>query len=142
MAYVDLDDMEARIPPGVLLNALDDDDDGQPDDGLWAKIQQAVGEKIDGCLGVRFAVPFNPPLPAVVVSAAQIFAAEMVYDRKGFSGEERNPWAGRAARMMAKLEKIADGLLPLAPGMERARPSVSVITERAKTHSSRDNLIL
>lgn len=135
MAYVELEDMEARIPPTVLLNALDDDDDGQPDAGLWEKIQQAVQEKIDGCLGVRFKVPFKAPLPPVVVSSAQIFAAEMVYDRKGFSGEERNPWAGKAERQMKKLEKIADGLMPLAPGMERAKPSVSVIADRAKTYS-------
>ena len=40
MAYLTKADLDGLIPPQFLLEALDDDQDGQEDAGLWDKIAQ------------------------------------------------------------------------------------------------------
>jgi phage gp36-like protein len=136
-AYVLLSDMNARLPAVFLIQSLDDDGDGAADPGVWDAVAAAVAQEIDGILGVRFSVPFANPIPAPVISSAQVLAAEALYARRGFQGEEKNPWHKLASGHRATLQKIAAGEQPLAPDRARQAPSASIVGERAKTTSAR-----
>jgi phage gp36-like protein len=129
--------VNGHIPTHFLIQALDDDSDGLADQGVWDQIAAAVAQEIDGILGVRFAVPFVNPLPAPVVTAAQFLACELIYNRRGFSGEEKNPWAALAKQQRATLAKIAAGELPLGPDRARQAPSASIVSEPSKASSRR-----
>ena len=131
--YVALTDLHGKIPPAFLTQALDDDGDGAADAGLWELIASQAGDAIDGVLGQRYATPFDPA-PAIVRTAALIFAAEAVYARRGVSPEQ-NPWKAQADATRAKLAAIGTGAEPLVPGTERERPSATLIGEASHTFS-------
>jgi len=137
--YVTMAAMNGLIPNAFLVQALDDDEDGVADPTAWADVLAAVQAEIDGVLGVRFTVPFANPLPGMVVDAAQVLAAELLYNRRGFA-EDKNPWTRRARTVRERLEKIARGELPLTPETQRARPSASIVAEPAKTTSQSGKL--
>jgi len=132
--YVSLTDLQAIIPPAFLTQALDDDSDGVID--AWTAVQAAAERAVNAALGVRFTVPFTDPIPAIVTEAAFLFAAEACYTRRGVEFDQ-NPFGKPAATMRATLRQIAAGEMPLAPGLERQKPSVSVISEPSRTHSTR-----
>lgn len=132
--YVLIADLEGLVPAAFIVQALDDNEDGQSDAAAWAAVLKSVHQAIDGTLGMRFPVPFAAPLPAKVSEAAAIFACELLYARRGRSGEH-NPWTARADAMRKTLERIAEGKLPLTPQTQRATPPVSIVAEQAKTTS-------
>lgn len=132
--YFDLPDLEALIPADFLTQALDDDGDGQVD--AWEVVRTGACREVDAILGVRYAVPFAAPLPAVVVHAAVTFAAEACYVRRGVTGE-KNPFTKAADASRKQLREIAAGALPLDPTIPRARPSASIITEPSRTAGDR-----
>lgn len=139
MPYILKAEIEADIPPQFLLEALDDDNDGNEDAGLWDKIEASAAEAVDGVLGQRYAVPFTAPLPAVVKNAARVFILEKLYARRGTKTED-NPWTSQANKLRAKLDLIADGEEPLTPGANKANQSVTVMKEAAKTTSGSESL--
>lgn len=132
MRYVELTDLSALIPPATLTEALDDNGDGAADAGLFDGLSSQVSRDIDGRLGQRYLTPFVYPYPALVVSAARIFAVEALYTRRNLTGD-KNPFTAQADKWRDKLDLIGAGKEPLQPGQERARPSASAITEPAKT---------
>lgn len=131
--YVALTDLQAIIPPAFLTQALDDDSDGVID--AWTAVQAAAERAVNAALGVRFTVPFTDPIPPIVAEAAFLFAAEACYTRRGVEFDQ-NPFGKSASTMRATLRQIAAGEMPLAPTIERQKPSVSVITEPARTAGS------
>jgi len=133
MAYLTKADLDGLIPPQFLLEALDDDQDGVEDVGLWDKIAQQAADAVDALLGQRYTVPFTAPLPPLVAQAARVFAASALYRRRGYT-DDRNPWGKEAERLSVKLSRIGQGLEPLTPGADRAEDSVSIIVEQAKTY--------
>ncbi|WP_043585362.1 phage protein Gp36 family protein [Geminisphaera colitermitum] len=133
--YVTMAEMNGLIPAQFLVQALDDNNDGIADPSAWTDVVAAVHKEIDGLLGVRFTVPFSNPIPALVTHAAQTLAAELLYSRRGFQGEDKNPWTAQAKQVRARLEKIASGDLPLTPQIQREKPSASIVAEQAKTTS-------
>lgn len=133
MAYVTQADLEGLLPPQFLLQALDDDEDGVADTGLWDKIAAQAADAVDALLGQRFDVPFAAPLPPIVSQAARIFAASALYRRRGYTAD-RNPFAADETRLAEKLSRIGQGKEPLTPDVDRAQDSISVITEDAKTY--------
>ena len=84
-------------------------------------------------------VPFVNPIPNVVLDCARVFAAELLYKRRGTADKE-NPWASQAKTLRDKLAAIVKGDEPLTPEIQRANPSVSVVTEPAKTSSKQTKL--
>jgi phage gp36-like protein len=132
--YVSYADLAAVIPADFLTQALDDNRDGTPES--WPVVQAAACRAVDAALGVRFAVPFSHPAPAIVREASFLFAAETCYLRRGVSGKE-NPFAERAADTRKTLAQIAAGELPLDPHIGREKPSVSLITEPSRTAGDR-----
>jgi phage gp36-like protein len=138
--YVTMADITGMIPGPFLVEGLDDDGDGQADPAVWTQVAADVRQAIDGVLGARFEVPFANPLPAVVVNAAKIFAAEQIYTRRGrtdANGKLINPFTKQADAIRKQLATIASGDEPLDPSKARAKASVSVITEPARTTSKK-----
>ena len=131
MPYVAQADIEGRIPPGFLLQALDDDNDGVAD--AWDSVASAVGAYIDGVLGGRYEVPFTGTLPAAVVTAAQILACEMCYSRRGVTADA-NPWTAQADAIRGVLNKIAEGKAPLTPGKKPVNPPGKLISEDSRLY--------
>ncbi len=136
--YLTLDDVSANVPAALLLEALDDNADGQIDQPVWAQVAASACNEVDGTLGQRYPVPFPaaPATPALVAAAAILFASEMLYLRRGHGTKETNPFLTRADAMRSKLDLIAEGRLALTPTTLRPRPSVSAITEPARTSSA------
>jgi phage gp36-like protein len=139
MPYTTKSEIEPLLPAADLVQALDDDNDGVEDPGLWDAIAAAAAAAVDGKLGQRYAVPFAAPYPAVVVEASKTFVMEMLFARRGVDSE-KNPWAKRATEMRATLTYIATGDQPLAPEQTRPRPSVKAITEPSRTTDARGRL--
>lgn len=134
MPYLLQTDIEGDLPPQFLIQALDDDNDGFADFEVWEKVETSAREEIDGTLGQRFGVPFSAPIPPVVKAAMRVLVMERIYLRRGFSGEN-NPWSSQASETRKKLNAIAQGEQPLTPDINRAKPSVTALTEPAKTSS-------
>ena len=134
--YVTLDEMIAQVPSEYITQAMDDDGEGGADSGVWDQVSAAVSDAVDGPLGQIYDVPFSTPLPAIVKQAARVFCAEMLYLRRGVSGD-KNPWTARADKIRAKLDRIATGSESLGPDFDKEAPAGSVITEPAKTYSDK-----
>ena len=139
MPYVALDDLRGKIPQTFLVQALDDDRDGEVDAGLWELIQSQADQAVDSRLGQRYPVPFDDP-PAIVSEAALIFACEAIYARR--VGPEQNPWMGMGNAMRSRLERIGSGDESLTPEIARTKPSGGVISEPARTYSSAGRLAI
>jgi phage gp36-like protein len=139
MPYVALTDLHSIIPPQHLLEALDDDEDGVIDAGVWELIQAQAGTDVDGLLGQRFPVPFVAPLPALVATAARIFAAEAIHHRRGLHGD-KNPFTTQANQLRSKLGRIGNGEESLTSESRRAAPSASIVAEAARTFSATGRL--
>jgi phage gp36-like protein len=136
MAYLtNPDELHALIPGRFVVEALDDDGDGSADAAAWAMVVAAACDQIDSRLEGRFEVPFlGPPYPAIVREAALVFAAEILYQRRGQSGETANPHTARANGLRAKLDNIGQGKAPLAPEAgHRAKPPISIISAPSRT---------
>lgn len=137
MAYVTQADIEGRIPPQFLLQALDDDGDGVAD--AWEAVAADTDSAIDGILGTRFSVPFTGTLPTVVTEAAKAYACHACYRRRSVP-DAQNPWQNAYDiyfhPVNGLLLRIAAGKAPLSPGVERAKPSGGAVVEAAPTFST------
>lgn len=134
--YLTLSHLVADIPGRLVVEATDDDADGHADPNVVQELLSRASREVDEILGQRFKVPFTGRFPPIVRGAAVVFAGYRVYRRRGVADDD-NPMAKQRDEMIAKLKAIASGADPLAPGFERSAPSVSVISEPAKTHTNR-----
>jgi phage gp36-like protein len=132
MPYVEPTDLVGLIPNTHLTEALDDDQDGTPDPGVFDSVADTVSRDIDARLGQRYGTPFQYPYPAVVIFAARILALEALYTRRG-QKDDKNPYGAQAQAQRAKLDAIGAGSQPLQPGQQRAEASATAITSRANT---------
>jgi phage gp36-like protein len=137
MPYVVLADIEGRIPADYLTQALDDDGDGEAD--AWDKVAADAASAVDALVGMRYTVPVPAPYPALITEAAKVAACYLCYQRRGTS-DETNPWRLRYDTYFGAngiLSRVASGKLPLAPELERVKPSGSLISEPATTYDRR-----
>ncbi|WP_157837243.1 phage protein Gp36 family protein [Geminisphaera colitermitum] len=132
--YITRAALSAIVPPQFILEALDDNKDGIEDPGLYQDLLTVAQKEVDGILGKRFRVPFANPIPDIVSTATLKIMGELLYKRRGYSGEQ-NPHEAAANKERAALEKIASGTDPLTPEVQRKNPSASIVTEKAKTTS-------
>lgn len=140
--YVTLDSLRALLPAQHILEALDDDSDGAEDPGVWLTVQAAAQEGVDGLLSGRFTVPFGAPVPALVKQAAKIFAAEIVYQRRGTKADE-NPWTTQAGKLRTRLTELGDSDAPAPtdfPGVAKA--AAAIISEPSRTFSGSGRMSL
>jgi len=106
--YLSPQQVEDEFSEPRLRAALDDDGDGNADDGLLARLIASAGEAVDGFLAGRFVVPFEP-VPKLVTEATLIFVCEKIYERRRSGPDEKNPYAERATEFRRRLKAIADG---------------------------------
>jgi phage gp36-like protein len=112
MPYIELSDIKSEIPTQHLVQALDDDGDGEID--AWAEVQTAACEDVDALLEGRFAVPLTlSPLPRIIKRAAIAIACDRCYRRRGTPDQE-NPWKSRADAFVKMLKSITAGELKLS----------------------------
>ena len=137
--YCQESDLAGLIPPDFLLQALDDNGDGVEDVGLFATIEQLAEDAINAYIGLRYSLPLAPPYPDVVVNAARVFTAELLYKRRGVT-DDKNPWSAQAAQTRTLLKSISMGQSPLAPELNREDPSGSIVTEPLQSVSRRGRL--
>ena len=128
--YIALSDLIGMIPAQFLAEALDDAGTGSANPEVWTRIAQDTQNEIDGILGKLYPVPFSIPLPAFIVSAAQLLAADRIYKRRG---TEKNPYAADAASIRKEMAQIGEGDSRLtAPGTKVEGPSASLISESSR----------
>lgn len=135
--YATLQQVEARVPHELVVQALDDNRDGQIDADVEAAWHASVDGEIDGALGQRYPVPFTSPIPAVVASAALILRCEALYQRRGIPPDQ-NPFAIQASAIRKKLDRVGRGDDPLTPDMPKARPVGTIISEPSRLVQPRD----
>lgn len=141
MAYTTQSALASRVPPTFIVQALDDNGDGEADEGLWDLVSSGVDAQINGRLEGRYAVPLAEPFPAVVTEAALVLAAEALYLRRGLSGDQ-NPWSKQANDIRARLERIGAGKEALKNEIAPARSGGSVIGETSRTYDGSGRLMV
>lgn len=139
MPYVTQADL-AELPDDFLIEALDDDNDGAADSGAWDLVAAQAGEAVDAYLGARYEVPLESPYPPLAKQAAKVFALEILYERRGQTGD-KNPAKTRAEEYRRLLRDIAQGKVPLAPELNREKPSAAAITAAAQTMSATNSFL-
>lgn len=107
MAYTTEAEIKALIPAPELIDALDDDGDGQADDNLLTQIITNAGVSIDALLANRFEVPFTD-VPTAVKRAALVFACCDIYRRRRVPGD-KNPWQAECDRWMDIFMRVRKG---------------------------------
>lgn len=90
-----------------LREALDDDGDGQVEEGLMDRLLNSASLAVDGFLQGRYITPLSP-VPALAIEATLIFTLEKIYERRRQGPEEKNPYRERANEMRDRLKRIAD----------------------------------
>jgi phage gp36-like protein len=126
MPYTSQAEIETLIPRPILITAMDDDRDGQMDEGLLDALITAASNAVDAYLASLYPVPFGSPTPAIRESAL-VFAAEMVLARR-LAPTEKNPFAARADMWRERLSQIGAGKLPLDAAETKTHTPGAVIT--------------
>lgn len=136
-AYVERAQIEALVPPAFLLEALDDDNDGTEDDGVFDAIVTGAQDEVDSYLGAVTPVPFAGTVPSLAKVAAKLFVLEALFARRGYSKDTdpRNPWASQATGMRAKLGRISAGEEAMSPTQTQVAPGVVLVSEHSRTQS-------
>jgi phage gp36-like protein len=129
--YCTIQQVEARVPHAIVLQALDDNRDGQIDADVQAAWETSVDGEIDGFLGQRYSVPFGSPAPSVVFSAALILRCEALYQRRGVAADA-NPFTNLAAAIRLKLDRIGRGVDPLTSDTPKAHAPGVIIAESSR----------
>lgn len=134
MAYTTQADMLALIEEAKVTQGLDDEGTGAADAALFASIQAAVDNEIHGYLEGRYAVPIAAPVPALMKDAELVLEAEMLWARRGNSGQN-NPWTERANRLRERLVDIRDGKAQLSVAASLGVTAGEIVSEPSATHS-------
>lgn len=106
MAYTTQAAVEGRVPPRILLDALDDDDDGQIDSGLMDRIIANASADVDLFIGNRVATPMTSPTSGVC-AAALWFVIRDIYARR--RDELPKEFADAIAAVTKWLMQVRDG---------------------------------
>ncbi len=98
-------DLKGEIPLAMIVEALDDNGDGQADADAWADVLAGADERIADCFGGS--VPERHA--AAVPHARKMFCCEIIYRRRGFTGE-RNPFERQAGAAEKRLRALSAGV--------------------------------
>lgn len=134
MAYTSRAAVVAKIPAGVLNDALDDNGDGREDAGALDNIIALASQEVDGYLAGLFTVPFADPAPAKVATAAFTFTCEMIYQRRSIE-EKNNPFTTPAKWWREHLQKVGNRELPFDAAKDKAFTPGAAITEAMSTNA-------
>ncbi len=140
--YIQLEDLDSLIPNGWVVQALDDDGDGNADTLLWDKVRAAAEDAVNGVLSTSLAVPVDSPenypfLKHVTrYEASRVCFARRGYDTSTTAFPHYEIWK----EAWKQLKRVGEGELTLGPSSggsgTRTNPRGSFITGPARTHSS------
>lgn len=92
------------LPPEQIVQALDDNRDGEADAEVWERVRSGAEARIGDCFG-------GPP-PAKFAQACayarKVFLLEVLYVRRGFAGSA-NPYSAKATDAERRLRALAGG---------------------------------
>ena len=134
--YATLQQVAARVPMELIVQALDDNRDGQIDADVEAAWHAAADSQIDGAICQRYTVPVSP-VPPVLATAGLILRCFFLYQRRNVP-DESNPFSLEAKEVRAKLNRIGRGDDPLTPDIEKARPVATIVSEPSRLSHIRD----
>ena len=131
MAYITRTQVEDKILPPILLDALDDNGDGQEDAGRFDSLVATASQEVDGYLAGLFTVPFPDPAPPKVCQAALCFMLEAIFARRSVASNASlaNPYTAQATFWRGHLQKVGNRELPFDAGQEKAFSPGAAIVE-------------
>lgn len=97
-------DLAGEMPLEQIVQALDDNRDGEVDEAAWERVQAGAAERLRDCFGGPPPAKFNQTCGY----AQKVFMLEALYVRRGFYGKE-NPYAQKAADAERRLRALAGG---------------------------------
>ena len=113
MAYIQQQDLANYIDSVNLIAMTDDWSTGAVNTTVLNNILQASSDAADALVSSIYSVPFvNVPIPIKVKKAAEIFAVEMLYQRR-LTPSEKNPMKTEADYWRDTLLKVNLGQLSL-----------------------------
>lgn len=83
---MDWRDLAGEMPLEQIVQALDDNRDGEVDEAAWERVQAGAAERLRDCFGGPPPAKFNQTCGY----AQKVFMLEALYVRRGFYGKE-NP---------------------------------------------------
>ena len=119
MPYITSAKLAAYIQHDLLVQGLDDANEGVIDEDQFALIYEAVENEVHGYLEGRYTVPFTNPIPKTILDACMVLCSEALWLRRGFASDQ-NPFSKRAQIIRDRLELIQNGKINVsvshAPG--------------------------
>ena len=113
MAYIQQSDLANYVDSVNLIAMTDDWSTGAVNTTVLNNILQASSDAADALVSSIYSVPFvNVPIPIKVKKAAEVFAVEMLYQRR-LTPSERNPMKNEADYWRETLIKVNLGQLSL-----------------------------
>lgn len=107
--YATLEDLKKQLPEDVLISLSDDAGAGSIDTTVTDTAIEAAGVEIDGYLGGRYALPFDP-VPAILTKQAVDIACYNLYARRNGPTEF---WQKRYDNVVRFLVMVAGGKISL-----------------------------
>lgn len=98
------DELTPWLPPQRLIEALDDDGDGEVDASAWQAVRVAAEDRLQ----TAFGGPVPPEYVRVAEHARKMFELETLYLRRGIAGSD-NPFASAAQDAEERLRALASG---------------------------------
>ena len=126
--YITRTQVEDKLPPPILLDALDDDGDGVEDPGRFDSLVGTASQEVDGYLAGLFTVPFLDPAPPKVCQAALCLMLYGIYRRRGVADKD-NSYYHDVVFWREHLQKVANRELPFDASMVKAFTPGAAITE-------------
>lgn len=100
-----IEELTGDMPLADITAALDDNRDGVADDEAWACVQNTAEERLINACGGSIPTQYE----TAAAYARKLFILESLYVRRGFSGEQGNPFAKRAANAEKRLVDLVSG---------------------------------
>ena len=104
MSAAPWDELLPWLPPQRLVEALDDDGDGEADAAAWSAVRSAAEDRLQTVFGG--AVP--PEHFRTAEWARKMFELQTLFLRRGITGAE-NPYTAAADDAEARLRALASG---------------------------------
>jgi hypothetical protein len=99
-------DIIGLLPEDRIVEALADKDRNTPDSAAWSAVVDMAQQRAANAFGSG-KVPEE--FSDAVRYALRIFAAEILFIRRGFHGDEKNPFAQQARDQEKRLRELAKG---------------------------------
>jgi phage gp36-like protein len=138
MPWITSDDLIAQIPSQYLLQALDDDGDGEADEGVLDAIVAEAEMWVEGYLQeAGITTPDAQGLHSRIKHSVLMYAKYRVFDRRGIREESQAVYDQWIKPAVAWFEKLAVRRAALTPEQGAGKvPGASIITAPSRTHSA------